>query len=234
MEGPTNLHPCYGLEVASPIFHLGSSEINDIEKVCNIITSTYKVFVNETCGLYVHVGKGRDDMPSDQEIKNLYAILWTFENRLTRLHPSHRQGNEACKSMHAATPLAKRNLSSNDALQRILNCQSGAEVIFLVSKSVVNGEMAYDGCNLMQSSGHAIKRTIEFRQHAGTLDPEVIVNWATVCATLLKIAGEISEAGLYSFLRDNLRDERTFTAVDLIGKIGLERKAEYYRSKLGQ
>jgi len=96
--------------------------------------------------------------------------------------------------------------------------------------------MKYDPFHLRESAEvkPSVKRTLEFRQHEGTLDPEKIINWATVCSKLLQYAGEVPQADLEKFLRDNVEDERTFTAVDLIEKIGREREAQYYRSRLDQ
>jgi hypothetical protein len=232
VKGPIGSRQHYGLELASPILNLGSSETQDIEKVCNIIKNNYEVSVNETCGLHVHVGKGREILPSYKEVKNLFAILWTFENRLRRLHPSQRHDHEQCRSMHVLSPLAQKNLSPKQSLQSILSCQSTAQVITLFTTAIVDGGMAYDGYNIIPDSGETIKRTLEFRQHEGTLDPESIINWATVCAKLLQYAGEVPQADLEKFLWDNVKDERTFTAVDLIEKIGLEKEAHYFRCRI--
>jgi hypothetical protein len=191
------------------------------------------VSVNETCGLHVHVGKGRQNFPSDQETKNLFAILWIFENRLSRLHPPHRHDFEQCRSMRVLSPLAEKDLSPKESLQRILACQSMAQVIILLTTAVVDGGMAYEGYNLLPGSAEPIKRTVEFRQHAGTLDPEAIINWAIVCVRLLQYAGEAPQAELERFLWGNVEDERRFTAVDLIEKTALKKEAQYYRSMTG-
>jgi hypothetical protein len=75
------------------------------------------------------------------------------------------------------------------------------------------------------------KRTIEFRQHKGTLDAKQM-NWSKVCVSLVKYAGTANQNDLEAFLKKYLDDDQQFMAADLIDHIGLQEEAQYYRDAL--
>lgn len=239
---PPILH--YGMELSSPIFNSESEATSAITQVCDIINSRYESFVTEKCGLHVHVGRGLDGTLELQELKNLFAILWTFETRLHLLHPTHRRTNiTACVAMHDHSELSKRKIDPLSKLSAILNCQSKDELLRLVNNTSETAAMgfftpwAYNGLRFwtgVQESSLSTERTFEFRQHEGSLNANQILIWARVCVRLVGFAERTSQSDLSYFLRLHLDDDEGFTAADLIEYIGLPADAQYYREAVAQ
>lgn len=222
------------MELSSPIFTSESeSEAADaITEVCKAIKDQYDPNVTPKCGLHVHVGKGMEGSFSDQEVINLFAVLWTFETRLDKIHPSHRHNNHYCSSMHETS----KGRSESDCLQKIFGCQSKKDVINLVnvSNDFKSVNWAYEALRLKPQP--APGETIEFRQHEGTLEAEEILKWAKVCSGLVKYTVSVGQDNLEKFLHQHQHqdsdDEKRFTAADLICHIGLHKEASYYRGVL--
>ena len=89
--------------------------------------------------------------------------------------------------------------------------------------------MAYNAFWLMAPSTENIKKTIEFRQHQGSLDSEAIMHWAKTCVGLVEFARTIAPEELRTFLLRHVDDD--YGAPDLFDHIGLGDQATYYRQR---
>ncbi|RDW69587.1 hypothetical protein BP6252_08607 [Coleophoma cylindrospora] len=92
----------YPMEIQSPAFHFTEAAIQNVKLVCTILAETYRINVNESCGLHVHVGNMTYGFPLKQ-LKCLMATIWTFEPQLDSLHPAHRLNNKYCGSKRPST-----------------------------------------------------------------------------------------------------------------------------------
>jgi hypothetical protein len=218
----------YRMEVISPAMIFSPQAIRQVKKVCKLIHRKYRTLTNEWCGLHVQVGQGLNGLP-DYAIKNLAAMIWTFEDRLDLLHPQYRTNDEACNSLYNSAPLASeldfetdKPLLLREQLDRILECRTGNQVIDLVNDECPCYGHAYNLWNLRSEFRWCGKRIIEFRQHEGTLDAKRIENWIKVCVDLVGFALQVQLDCLEDFLRSAVDDEE-YSVENLLLSIGLPR-----------
>ena len=85
----------------------------------------------------------------------------------------------------------------------------------------------------------ATKRTIEWRQAAGTLDPDFVVAWISVVHGLVEFAVRDLDTVLLMDLLVECADREdkgkdTIPVLDLLTAIGLEEESEYWRGSAGE
>lgn len=86
--------------------------------------------------------------------------------------------------------------------------------------------MAYNFFNLQEDSCDRPLRTIEFRQHRGTLDPQLITNWVKVACNLVKTSYSGRDL-LRDLIQTHLNDTE-YTVIDLFKDLHLSDLAEFY------
>lgn len=169
------------------------------------------------------------------------ATLFIFEKQLECLHPpSRRSGqNYFCQDIRTKSILGS-NLPDTpegtwQGLEEILkhrNQDTTAEIVENLRPRDSEGgivRLAYNLVNLDETTN--LSRTLEFRGHEGTLNPERIVNWINVCAGLVEFADTVKDHLLDAFLRRHV-DDQNFTVIDLLKAIGRPNEAEYYARKI--
>lgn len=138
-------------ELVSPIL-VGEEGLKELETVCWVLDAC-DVKVNESCGFHVHMDA------SDFSIetwKNLALSYKHIENIIDSFMPRSRRDNRYCESM--------RNLPET----RI----TGANTIRDLQQAFNNNR--YYKVNLEAYSRH---RTVEFRQHSGTINFAKMEKW---------------------------------------------------------
>jgi hypothetical protein len=78
------------------------------------------------------------------------------------------------------------------------------------------------------------KRTIEFRQHEGTLDNDRVAAWVMTVSGLLEFAQRIDDAALMEMLTQHMSQEErgnegNYGVIQLFRDIGLEQSAAFYQ-----
>lgn len=152
-----------GLELVSPILS-GQQGMKEAQDVIDTLHSVEGVQVNRSCGIHVHVGC-EDITP--QGMKNViiqYAKNETLINSV--LAPSRRDTRWA------------RQIVGNEHTGRFTTIQA--------LKTMLDGQTTCS--DIIQNMGGRYntvnvqcwnrQRTIEFRQHGGSLDSEKILSWA--------------------------------------------------------
>ena len=221
-EDPVSAQISYtGVEVQSPVFLLGSDAFREIVQFLEVLKLHFDVFVNPSCGLHVHVGDGNKGFPLDT-VKNLCLLATGFEQQFNSLHPLHRIDNLYAKppgrALPPGSPLEK--LAAIDALTSI----SDIVEHFNVFEGVNDPAMAYNLGNLLYTNKH----TIEFRQHAGSLEPMEVIKWVELVTGLVTLSHETPYPAFGDFLRDHINDSR-FSVIDLLHAMNLHDVAEYYQ-----
>lgn len=167
----------------------------------------FKLITNEECGFHVHVGNSVSRVPLDTA-KELAKFVTAFEPQIEALHATHRVAsfdhycmNKSPLYMNLANAhflLGVNALTMQGWLQRIDGCTSFAQLASVFSFPGPNQGWVSDGkqsaysfdqlfVDRMQRRTRIIN-TIEFRQHAGTLDLSTILNWVHVVQAIFMTA----------------------------------------------
>lgn len=210
-----------GVEVRTPAYPLCSKAIREIQQVLHTLDRCLDVFVNSSCGLHVHVGIGTAGFPAST-VKNLCMLVTGFERQFNSLHPLDRVDNQYTKPpgrvLPPASPLEK--LKAIDALGSV----SDFVEHFNMTDDLPDSYTAYNLANLKYGDKH----TIEFRQHAGTLDPTAVTKWIELVTGLVILSHTTPYPAIHALLQRHLNNPR-FSIVKLLHALNLHDVAEYYR-----
>lgn len=154
-----------GIEIVSPILR-GAEGFEAINRVMGALND-YGCTVSRSCGLHVHVGAGNGEMTFFKKLLKLYAV---YEPVIDSFMPQSRREsrNSYCRSMTSAAPNRVDMATDLNGLLRI-----------------AGGESRYYKLNLTAYRTH---RTVEFRQHSGTLDAAKACNWTKFCLRMVEAA----------------------------------------------
>ncbi|KAF7855976.1 hypothetical protein EAF04_009932 [Stromatinia cepivora] len=83
----------YKVEICTPALMFSPWNVRHIRDILCVITHRYRLNCNQSCGLHIHVGLGKKELSLDV-LKNLMALIFTFERQLEQCHPSHRTQNK--------------------------------------------------------------------------------------------------------------------------------------------
>lgn len=174
-----------GIEIVSPIL-TGEEGLRQLALVLEALNE-YGCKVDRQCGIHVHWGIADLTLNS---VKNVCAMYSKYEAQIDRLMPRSRRANnnQYCRSMNnngvTSTMAAIKASDSMEAL-----------------KSAVNQGTRYRKLNLESFWRYS---TMEFRQHAGSLDFAKIRAWVFLTGGLVEegvkakrvnsIGGDNSEA----------------------------------------
>jgi hypothetical protein len=238
IHSPYDQHDWWPIEVNSPPYIFCKESLDAVRLACTTLTSKFRLNVNETCGLHVHVGNGNDNF-SLTTIKNFFAFLWCFEPAFEALHPEHRIDGAYYTSLRRLSRLGRRTRLSNlENVLRILQEPDRERLLRLVDAEDPSDFDAYNARNLRLSlTGIEMtsKVTIEFRQHESTLDGDRVINWVKTVVGLLEFADNCDPFFVaafvteYAFLMD-AGEKNLYMIVDLLRDIGLDGPATYYES----
>jgi hypothetical protein len=158
-----------GVEFVSPILR-GEDGLAQVEKVCRALTD-FGCTVNKKCGFHVHVGVGAPELRFFKNLVRLYAM---YEPVLDSVLPPSRRAstNAFCRSMTSALPAAIEAATSLNSLMM-----------------AIGNAGRYYKLNLAAYARH---RTVEFRQHSGTLDAVKARNWTVLCLRMVAKAMDTS------------------------------------------
>ena len=194
-----------GLEIQSPAYVADDAAINEITRVVDFVKSSYRVQVNESCGLHVHVGNGFRGFPFST-VKKLAAILWAYEDAISTIHPVDRVQNAFSPSLFEDSRIGYKNLlrgeiSRAKGLEQIINCNRGTRLLKRLKPRRGGSPLAYNFTDL-DPMDPTSRRTIEFRQQAATWDAERIKAWTRLCVGVVEFAHRIDETTLWPKLQE--------------------------------
>ena len=232
-----------GRELKSPPIKL--SEIDRLKKVYEFLNEVGKV--NRTCGQHVHIDA--NDLTFKQQKKVLIAYL-VNEDVIDMMHPISRRfgrgvGSQYCGSGHGRHELT-REQTQDSSVNRNVNYPSDVSVQFMRLqnhyKSVVINECIKKikkarSVRRLQGQGFAEKYsnvqiverfgTMEFRQHAGTLEYSKIANWIIFLNNFVIGYGFGPAIAMKDESRDNGRDRLFFRKVSQLEKSTKARVKKY-------
>ncbi len=224
--GPESLDPRWiesgftGVEVRTPAYYLSRFAIEQIRQVLHLLTLHFDIFVNPSCGLHVHVGNAHAGFPV-RTLKNFCILITAFERQLNSLHPLHRIQNLYAKPPGRIFPPTSpwEKVLAIDALKTI------PEIVerFNTFDYLPDAAVAYNLANLHYTD----KKTIEFRQHAATMDPIAVIMWVETVTGLVNLSHQSPYPAFVGLLQNHIND-LSFSVIDLLHSLDLHRVADYY------
>lgn len=267
-----------GVEVTSPVLPF-SEGLREVRKVVDLITTNYVAETNSTCGLHVHLSAGPSPTStiSFSTLRKLCLFLWAFEPQLDSLHPISRSASHAGTSYSASSRLCSRftqafsqrfgaDPGAADGVIHFLNFREHARAAEMLESTMAGRDQAYNRTGVLAAvkgeegyPGYAVKPTIEFRQHEGSLSPLAIENWIRVICGITQQLQGMDELEVVTLMQrttsevwekqgggdadaDSQNEMRygptpsdpvkgTFTIIHLLQHLGLDDLATYYRDR---
>ncbi|CAG8977003.1 hypothetical protein HYALB_00012855 [Hymenoscyphus albidus] len=199
-DDPNANYHFHRVEICSPILLFTEKSLAAVAEVCGILSSNSRIHLNASCGLHVHIGNGMDVF-AVETLSKLMATVFTFEPTIDKIHPAAR------RNYPRICPMAP-GLRIRDLFELV--CYQDRD-------AAITNRMAYNIVNLLENEpgkpriviggGEGLigvknsKKTIEFRQHAGTISPEQVTNWISFCAFLVQFSQSVDETLLRTFLQ---------------------------------
>ena len=224
------------IEITTPIFYFTEQSIAQVRKVCQILAGTYRININQSCGIHVHSGDETLGFSADT-LRNLSAFLWTFETQLATIHPKHRLKNMLQSGNIGELSVLGLGLVGDrlrrPGLEMILSTETGNEAVGLLQPPEPEKKrLAYAFANVELPYVHPEKRTVEFRQHEGTLDADELISWLRVCNGIIEYARNEPREAMEKFCRDNV--DRDVSLLDVLVQLRLHSEALYYTLRVAQ
>lgn len=162
-----------GCEVVSPVFS-GEAGLESLGIVLEALTDLGAT-VNKECGLHVHVGVG--ERPASF-FKSLWKLYAHFEPVIDGFLPKSRRGsaNQYCRSM-TRVPFDQIDRAGD---LRILLQNLGRH-----TEDHRHDSRRYHKLNYVS---YYLYKTVEFRQHSGTLEIKKATNWIAFCLRMVAAA----------------------------------------------
>ena len=235
------------VELISPARHFSTLRANSHEtrNVISIIASHFRVFVPpKTAGFHVHVGNGEMGF-SLQQTQNMALLFCTFERQFNQFHPRHRLVNQHCKLPRSLFRPADRDvtgiwdtiLSYTRGKEELEMKRDGVEKVFygdeakmawLAGRLAINRfkkhemtEQAYN-FGLVLGLGGKRAKTIEFRQHWGTLQPGVIDAWVLTVGTMVQLCCQAGTVAFLDELLERREENLNFSVTELFRSLRLD------------
>lgn len=160
-----SIHSDTGIEIKTPPAH-GDDLVDWINGVCEI-SQGYGMRVDKSCGLHVHTDvRGI----SASGVRRLLRIGKAMEPIMFAIQPKSRLENSMTRPLHFLQ--RDVDLARNSAAIQNLWSHHG-------------GVSRYTGFNLKAIEEHG---SVEFRYHAGTLNPNKVRHWAQMCQAVVDAA----------------------------------------------
>lgn len=256
---PNELYEWVDIEINSPVMYFCPASLQAVQLVCHLLTSNFRINVNSTCGLHVHVGNGVKGFDFGT-IQNLMGFMYAFDPVLLAIHPPHRADTGYAQNTRLSSDLTtelidveKKRLGLDDwyegsadrpapeirlsdGLSRIFEMRDINGLRDLIGHGW--GGMAVNLSNLTTPFSDPYKRTVEFRQHASTLNGDRVVAWVQLVAGLIEWCRDIEPVEytllMHSSIEAQDRKESESPAVwELLRTVGLHEPAHFYESRLG-
>lgn len=217
----------YAIEVKTPVLFFCRADLERVEKAVNLLVSKFRLYTNENCGLHVHVGN-EDRGFTMGTLKNFCFLITVFENQLDSLHSPARLKNPYVKSMRKAFTTEATLVEKLSIINKLDVLDDLILQFHLTEYADNDRNMAYNFFNLQEPSryhDHSL-RTIELRQHRGTLDPKLITNWIKVACNLVTVSYSGGDL-LRDLIKKHLYDTK-YTVINLFKDLNLSDLAEFY------
>ena len=215
------------VEVVSPAREFNMAALEEVQVAIRAIVDTFPVLANETCGLHIHIGNGDKGFPL-QTMKNFSTLTTSFERQVNQLHPRHRLDSPFCHLETTAFEAAEREpWRMAFLINELPDMQSYMFGTMRHDHSIFDHNWCYNINNLGLQQA---KRTIEFRQHEGTLDHQRVILWAIFAASIVSLAHNTESTAFWNMMV-HYADDPKFTVINLFEKLFLIVLADEYEAR---
>lgn len=199
-----------GIEAVSPVLS-GEAGLAQVKAVMDAL-SDYGCTVSRKCGLHVHVGARDAEITFFRRLFKLYAAYEPIIDSF--MPPSRRQSsNTYCRSMTSVSFAAVDRAADVSGLLNLL--------------TTMRNFQRYYKLNLAAYSKH---RTVEFRQHSGTLEYNKAANWIGFCLRMVEAAK--SEQAAPSTSAAPVNRAKPGSKTHIVGELLLRPEGVSYREAL--
>lgn len=208
---------CVGVELVSWPHSTASAARADVRDAAHALRSGLKhgFMTDEETGLHMHVGLVDGSPLPLRVLQNLFLLIVLFEDEFARLHPHHRRNGASnieiesnrveflADGADAVTRWVPDPTSNTGRMLKqtcLPNYQSVAEIKAAIFQGVEGARDPRARFRLLTGGKqHAVNfsycfrdspaaATVEFRQHAGSLDADEVFHWYGHCAGLVGLA----------------------------------------------
>ncbi|TGO49389.1 hypothetical protein BCON_0211g00060 [Botryotinia convoluta] len=231
-ENKSKIYHRNGMEMTSPPYYYTKPARNAIRKVLRTVTENYRVCVDETAGLHVHVGNSFNGFQS-LILQYILAIAYTYEPQKELIFSPDSVSGDWCPPFSKGRfGMANPYLTRVEVLEKILGYTNNESLIEDFGESLMAGRLAFNLEGLKTPYQDGI-RTIEFRHHHGSLDPGAILNWIHVCIKFVEKACFAKHDELLAQLRQDVAKpigfgEGDLSMIDFLMWLGCPAQAYYY------
>ena len=234
IEGPNCDYHWLQIELISPVLQLIPTGIAEAMQVAGLIKRHFRVSTNDSTGMHVHIGDSSRGFPLEV-CQKVMGFFYTFDTMMEPLHPPSRRDHHWARNIRDAFQLSISNSwSVSEALEAIFETTSIEELDFGFGgrRPAVNLKNLRNGGVLRK------KKTIEFRQHAGTLESERVEAWIKTVGGIVDWCRRATDTEYIELVEDSAEQQdqgdayAPGTAVELLKAIGLKEPAKYYGKRL--
>jgi len=168
-----------GIEVQVPASNGGNTE-KLIKQACGSL-KRHGFRISRRCGLHIHI-----EFPSRKKtIQRLLLMAYACEPIFYAVNPKSRRNNGFCRSLNRAFKVSEILSAQPEKIDKLFYSKGNGHTtkrdISFYKKSKWN-ECRYFGFNL-----HSLfyRNTVEFRYHAGTIEPKKIISWVKLLRSIL-------------------------------------------------
>ena len=202
-------------------------------QVAGLIKRHFRVSTNDTTGLHVHVGDSSRGFPLGV-CQKVMGFFYTFDELLAPLHPRSREDHSWALNIRDAFQLPILNSwSVSEALEAIFDTNTIEELEF-----GFGGRRPAVNLKNLGNGGTPGKKTIEFRQHAGTLEPERVQAWIQTVGGIVDWCRRATDTEYEELVEDSAEQMdqgdayAPGTAVELLKAVELKEPAKFYGKRL--
>ena len=227
-----------GIEVRSRVLPGHTPErfdesLDEIRLVINTINQLpFTVLTNRTTGLHVHVGNRHQGFPL-RTLRNLCQTVLGLSRSIESIHPSHRVSSQHAASYCSPTSRALPFTNGHAAnLLLVEKCATIDALVDLLNPGAYKSH-AYNLANLDTRRGppSTLKQTVEFRQHAGSVDTEEVCAWAEAVTGLVQWCHHVPSGILVPLLLD-AEEQPGLGLLEVLKVIGKEHLCGFYRGRI--
>lgn len=163
-----------GVEIATPILKHRQWE-SVIPEMAQIVRERFQVAFNDSTGLHVHVGIGRDYRL--QDLRRIAKAIVLFETAMNKYHPVCRNPATSKHILACRDSLPLKGLSDIEMMRKLDSVQDIHYLFGMMQSPHTYSSIPYYRGYRYNLTSVDIYNTVEFRQAAGTTDGHKTVEW---------------------------------------------------------